>query len=182
MSTRKITMSETELTKRIGTQCENEFKRLSNDLFNQITTKYEDMIKEQTKSEIDKVNDAIKAQCPTTGALVFNLDRVETTVPFSEHSVVKIIGYVDGQEDKSLVLNKDYLTEANLSEIVSFILTYKFVKVLVETGKDVEFYDKDAFEKEDKVVKVNKVYSTKFTTLLNTSKISSIYLVNADLK
>jgi hypothetical protein len=86
----KIVLSEKQLEERVGKQCELEFKRLTENLFKNISDKYEDMVKEQTRSEIDKVNNSIKEQCPEHGALVFVIDKNEIHVPFYPTSEVKI--------------------------------------------------------------------------------------------
>lgn len=183
----KVVMSEKEFKEKVGKQCEEEFARLSNGLFNQITTKYEDMIKEQTKSEIDKVNDSIKAQCPTNGALVLMLDRNEITVPFTDTSKVYITGFneasLKGEEDyKTLELTKEHLIEDNLLDIMGFIKSHYLVKIRVITGRDVELYNKELFESEGKVEKENHTYETDYCTVVNPLLVSSLYLVNAELK
>lgn len=178
----KISLSEKDLKELVGKQCEMEFARLSNDTFNKVTEKYEAMIKEQTTSEIDKVNDAIKQQCPVHGAIVFVLDRTEITVPFGEHSKIDICGFnKDLSEDKTLHLDYDMINDKTLLDVISFIAPYHVVKFTVNTGRDVYLYDKEAFDKDGKIVKEDKVYNTKYVSLIEPSKVTSAYFVNATL-
>lgn len=175
-------ISEKNLKEEVGKQCELEFQKLSNDLLKKVTDKYEEMVKENLKSEIDKVNESITSQCPTKGAIVLVLDKNEITVPFTELSKVKITAIKDDlTEDKSFELEYKDLTNDHLIDIISFTLGTRLVRFDVTTGREVELYDKDAFEKEGKVVQYTKVYETKYSTLLNTASITSIYLVNAKL-
>ena len=175
-------ISEKKLKEEVGKQCEVEFQRLSNNLLKQVTDKYETMVQENLTSEIDKVNESILSQCPTKGAIVLVLDKNEVTVPFTDLSRVKITGIKeDLSEDKSFELGYEDLSNAHLMDIISFTLGTPFVRFDVTTGREVELYDKDAFEKENKVVKYAKKYETKYSTLLNTRSITSIYLVNASL-
>lgn len=178
----KICLSEKELTERIGKQCENEFKRLTETLFKNVSEKYEDMVKEQTKSEIDRVNASIKEQCPEHGALVFIIDKNEVHVPFYPTSKVFISGYSNKDQEKTLELDWEHLTEDRITDIIGFISTYDFVKVNTITARDVEFYDKEAFENEGKVIKDVKHYYNNYTAYVNPTDIKGIYLVNTELK
>ncbi len=173
----KICLSEKELTERIGKQCENEFKRLTETLFKNVSEKYEDMVKEQTKSEIDRVNASIKEQCPEHGALVFIIDKNEIHVPFYTTSKVKFTS-----EDKSLELTFDDFKDNAVEKVIEFISDKDLVKVNTITAREVEFYDKEAFENEGKVIKDVKHYYNNYTAYVNPTDIRGIYLVNTELK
>ena len=125
----KICLSEKELTERVGKQCELEFKRLTDNLFNKISDKYEEMIKEQTKNEIDKVNESITSQCPSHGALVIVLDKNEIHVPFYPLSKVYITGYSHKDQEKTLELDWEYLTEDKIKDITDFMSSYDLIKL-----------------------------------------------------
>lgn len=177
----KICLSEKELTERVGKQCELEFKRLTDNLFNKISDKYEEMVKEQTKSEIDKVNESITSQCPSHGALVIVLDKNEIHVPFYPLSKVSITGYSHKDQEKTLELDWEYLTEDKVKDITEFMATYDLVKLKTVTARDVEIYDKEAFEKDGQIVKNTKHYFNNFVAYCSVNDIRGIYLINAQL-
>lgn len=173
----KICLSEKELTERIGKQCELEFKRLTENLFKNISDKYEDMVKEQTRSEIDKVNNSIKEQCPEHGALVFVIDKNEIHVPFYPTSEVKI-----SAGDELIELKFEDFKQDGVERVIDFIADKDLVKVNTITAREVEFYDKEAFENEGKVVKDIKHYYNNYTAYVSPADIRGIYLVNTELK
>ena len=173
----KIVLSEKQLEERVGKQCELEFKRLTENLFKNISDKYEDMVKEQTRSEIDKVNNSIKEQCPEHGALVLVIDKNEIHVPFYNTSEVTV-----SAEDKSITLKMEDFREDGLEKVIKFMEDKDLVKVNVITAREVEFYDKDAFENEGKVIKDIKHYYNNYNAYVNPDDIRGIYLVNTELK
>lgn len=179
----KICLSEKEFTEKVGKQCENEFKKLTENLFKNISDKYEAMVKEQTMSEIDRVNNSIKEQCPEHGALVMIIDKNEVHVPFYPLSKVSITGFVRGTKDvdKTLELGWEQLNEDNVQTVIDFIGTYDLVKIKTVTARDVEFYDKEAFETEGKVVKNTRHYYNNYNAYVPVSAIQGIYLVNTKL-
>ena len=173
----KLVLSEKQLEERVGKQCELEFKRLTENLFKNISDKYEDMVKEQTRSEIDKVNNSIKEQCPEHGALVFVIDKNEIHVPFYPTSEVKITA-----DDKSIELKFEDFKQDGIERVIDFINDKDLIKVNTITAREVEFYDKEAFENEGKVVKDIKHYYNNYVAYVDPADIKGIYLVNTELK
>ena len=178
----KLYMTEKELNERVGKQCEMEFARLSEGLFKTIGDKYEAMIKEQTMSEIDKVNNMIKEQCPEHGVLVLSMDKNEIQVPFSPFAKVEITGYDKGKETLVLSWNElDGINEELLLDIFRFIKAYDSVRIKSVSTRDVDMYDKEAFENEGKVVKNTKHYYNNYTSYVKSDDVKGIYLINTKL-
>lgn len=178
----KLYMTEKELNERVGKQCEMEFARLSEGLFKTIGDKYEAMIKEQTMSEIDKVNNMIKEQCPEHGVLVLSMDKNEIQVPFSPFAKVEITGYDKGKETLVLSWNElDGINEELLLDTFRFIKAYESVRIKSVSTRDVDMYDKEAFENEGKVVKNTKHYYNNYTSYVKSDDVKGIYLINTKL-
>ena len=179
----KLYMTEKELNERVGKQCEMEFARLSEGLFKTIGDKYEAMIKEQTMSEIDKVNNMIKEQCPEHGVLVLSMDKNEIQVPFSPFAKVEVTGYID-DSNKTILLEWNELNDINertLLDVFGFIKAHKSVRIKSVSTRDVDMYDKEAFENEGKVVKNTKHYYNNYTSYVKSDDVKGIYLINTKL-
>lgn len=154
---------------------EQVFARMTNDTLKKIGEKYEEFIKEKTESEFERANRAIEEDNPEYGAVVVNLDGCELTFPFSDRTVITID---NGVEVKEFNIGD----ELNAVELFKFMIDecyiYPTVKVLTQTKKPIEFYNKEKFINDKEKVKITKDYVKTFEGVYPKSKVTAVYRVN----
>lgn len=151
------------------------FARMTNDTLKKIGEKYEEFIKEKTESEFERANRAIEEDNPEYGAIVVNLDGCELTFPFSDRTVITID---NGVEVKEFEIGD----ELDAVELFTFMIGGSdFIKVLTQTKKPIEFYNKDKLINDKEKVKITKDYVKTFEGVYPKSKVSAVYRVNGKL-
>lgn len=157
---------------------EQVFARMTNDTLKKIGEKYDDFVKEKVETEFDRANKAIEEDNPEYGAIVVNLDGCELTFPFSDRTVITID---NGVEVKEFNIGD----ELDAVELFTFMVTAQpscpTVKVLTQTRKTLEFYNKDKLINNKEKVKITKDYVKTFEGVYPKSKVSAVYRVNGKL-
>lgn len=151
---------------------EQVFARMTNDTLKKIGEKYDDFVKEKVETEFDIANKAIEEDNPEYGAIVVNLDGCELTFPFSDRTVITID---NGKEVKEFNIGD----ELDATELFKFMVGGSdVIKVLTQTRKPIEFYNKDKFINDKEKVKITKDYVKTFEGVYPKSKVTAVYRVN----
>lgn len=158
---------------------EQVFARMTNDTIKKINEKYDDFVKEKVENEMEMANRVIEQDNPEYGAIVINLDGCELSFPFTDHTVIEID---NGDKKYSLDTSSEFKPEDLFSVMVAEIEKCPIVKIVTQTKKKIELYNKDKLINENTKLKYEKDYVKTFEGVYPKAKISAIYKLHGKLE
>lgn len=159
-----------EITKIVN----NVFKKDIESMLKQVEMKYADVVKERATNDVHNQNFAVKQQYPEKSYLSFILKNGEFIVPFECGSEVTLT-FVSGSENRVVHIDTKSKELLDITDLLKLIKDYDFCKVVSVTKTNVELFDEEALEKEEKIVRCDNEWSQTFEGFYRCSDVVGIY-------
>lgn len=159
-----------EITKIVN----NVFKKDVESLLKQVELKYTEVVKERATNDVHNQNFAVKQQYPEKSYISFILKNGEFVVPFECGSELTLT-FVSGSESKIVQIDTSKKELLEIESLLDIINKYDFCKVKTITKTNVELFDEEALEQEEKLVRCDNEWSQTFEGFYRCSDVVGVY-------
>lgn len=154
------------------------FKERHESMMKVVESKYEEIIKERASNDVHNQNFAVKQQYPEKEYLSFILKNGEFVVPFEANTYVTLEFY-DGCNVKDVVQGKIKELDLDIKKLLDLCHTCDYCVVKTYTTQEVEMFDEELLEKEEKLARVKYDWNQVFCGMYRCEDVVGCYKTTA---